>query len=136
MKGGISGDDCFLSKGSLGVNVPLTFVLSEDSFVGAILTRGGISSVGEGVGEDSEGVSICRDVVVLELDRECAFALEDRLVEVLVIVRHSLKQRKEIESELSQNKDSLLLCYAGRQPPPVLDIITAGNNVEIQVMLV
>jgi hypothetical protein len=95
MKGGISGDDCFLSEGSLVVNVPLAFVLSEDSFVGAILTRAGISSVGEGVGEDSEGVSICRDVVVLELDRECAFALEDRLVEVLVIVRHSLKQRKK-----------------------------------------
>ena len=55
MNGGIIGDDCFLSKGSLVFNVPLVFV----SFAGTILSRGYVSIVGEGFLEDSDGVSMC-----------------------------------------------------------------------------
>jgi len=99
MKAGIIGDDCFLSRGILLFTVPLTLGPSEAPFAIVTLARGDISSVGEGAGLESEGVSICRDVVVvvvvLELERECAaFALEDRLVEVLVIVWQPLKQWK------------------------------------------
>ena len=76
MKAGIMGVDCFLSKG-IPRRVflePLSSVFSMSSVIPltacAPFIRGGMSRDGEADGLVSEGVSICRDVVVLELDRE------------------------------------------------------------------
>ena len=76
MNGGIIGVDCFLSRGiPLRVFLrPLTSIFSISSEIPltdcALLMRGGMSRDGEAEGLVSEGVSICRDAVVLELDRE------------------------------------------------------------------
>lgn len=86
MKGGIMGEDCFLSNVLLPF-MPLALGLSTILFEAAIVTRRGLSRIGEGEGDESDGVSIWSDVVVLVLDREWeAFAFEDRLVVVLVLV--------------------------------------------------
>jgi hypothetical protein len=57
INGGIIGEDCFLSSALL-VLVPLALGLFAASFGPAMLTRRGISRVGEGVGDESEGVSM------------------------------------------------------------------------------
>jgi hypothetical protein len=75
MKAGIIGVDCFLSRGiPLRVFLePLTSVFSMSSVIPltecAPFMRDGMSRDGEADGLVSEGVSICREVV-LELDRE------------------------------------------------------------------
>jgi hypothetical protein len=95
MKAGIIGVDCFLSIG-----IPLRVFLAPLISVFAIssvrpltacapFVRGGISREGEAEGLVSEGVSICREVV-LELERECVFVFKgfppkDLLVWLLVI---------------------------------------------------
>jgi hypothetical protein len=75
IKAGIIGVDCFLSKGIplRAFLEPLTSVFSMSSIRAltdcAPFVRGGMSKDGEAEGLVSEGVSICREVV-LELDRE------------------------------------------------------------------
>lgn len=67
--------------------------------------------MGEETGDESDGVSTCRDVVVLELDRECVvFVFEDRLAEMLVIARKSLRCGKERRESSTDAKERLLCC--------------------------
>lgn len=88
IKGGIIGDDCFLSKGRPVFDVPLTLGPSAYSCANAILVRGGVLSAGEGVGDRSVGISICIDAEVLELDRECLAnsAFEDCVVVEIPVI--------------------------------------------------
>jgi hypothetical protein len=72
---GIMGVDCFLSNGPLlDFLEPLRLAFSIPSLIPftawIAFVRGGISIEGEVEGLLSDGVSICTEIVVLELDRE------------------------------------------------------------------
>jgi hypothetical protein len=79
MNAGIMGVDCFLSSGAplLDFLEPLIVVFSISSLIPFTawvpFVRGGISIEGEVEGLLSEGVPICTEMVVLELDREWGF---------------------------------------------------------------
>ena len=74
MNAGIIGVDCFLSSPLLEPFDPLIVVfcmsLLSPFTRREVLMCGGISTKGEVAGLLSEGVSICTETVVLELDRE------------------------------------------------------------------
>ena len=71
---GIIGVDCFLSKPLLDFFEPLIVVFSISLLIPFTawipFVRGGISIEGDVDGLLSDGVSICTEIVVLELDRE------------------------------------------------------------------